>query len=74
MFVEAPTNINALMIVSEESRNRSVQWPISVGTLFYSKVLDSGAGGRSAPHKRVRVHVSSYTERVEPPSLATLSA
>ena len=39
------------MMVSEESRNRSVQWPISVGTLFCSKGLGSGAGGRSAPHK-----------------------
>jgi hypothetical protein len=39
--------------VSEESRNRSVQWPISVGTLFCSKGLGSGAGGRSAPHKHL---------------------
>ena len=51
MFVETPTNIKALMMVSEESRNRSVQWPIRVGKLFYSKGLRSGAGGRSAPHK-----------------------
>ena len=40
-------------MVSEESRNRSVQWPISVGTLFCSKGLGSGAGGRSAPHKHL---------------------
>jgi hypothetical protein len=52
-FVETPTNINALMVVSEEPRNRSVQWPISVGTLFCSKGLGSGAGGRSAPQKHL---------------------
>ena len=51
-FIETPVNINALMMVSEESRNRSVQWFHSGEVLFYNKRSGSGTGRRLVPQKQ----------------------